>query len=439
MAAGQTYSVLLGEPPVEVGELRSTLVRSKETAHFRYADSWLNNPSAFALSPSLPLSDQWRYFSESPDNRRLALPGVVRDAAPDAWGRSIIQRSVGARTEMEFLLAVDDRTRLGALRFTDSKGVPLSANEPPVPRLTDLRRLHTLCAALETGSADPRVIARDLKGASASLGGARPKSVVVDDRGIMYLAKFTMSGDSRPVERVEVATLTLAAEAGLHVPLARLADPDSIHPVALIERFDRAAGADRRVHYMSAQTLLDSPRGDSRYYTDIADSLRTVCRNGEKAVSEMKELHRRILYTILVTNTDDHLKNHGLLYDPENGWGLSPAFDINPQPYRHAQLKTGISELSGYEPSVEAWIEAAPFFEVSEDAARETAADMATIIAGRWRDLFRNNGVTEPQCDEYATAFEHDRMDVALAAANRRIQPTARSRSSEQEAAGRGR
>ena len=420
MADSATYVVLFGEPPVEVGEVRSATIRAKEITHFRYSTSWLDHPRSFALSPALPLSEQWRHFSGSPDNRRVALPGVFRDAAPDSWGRSIIRRSTGASTETEFLLAVDDRTRLGALRFADSNGVPLSANEPPIPRFTDLRRLHNLCAALETGSADPRAIARDLRGASASMGGARPKSVVVDEQGVMHLAKFTMTGDSRPVERVEVATLALAAEAGLRVSPARLVDAGSTHPVALIQRFDRVTGTNRRIHFMSAQTLLDSPRGDSRFYTDIADALREVCRDGEIAVSEMQELHRRVLFTILVTNTDDHLKNHGLLYDPDGDWTLSPAFDINPQPFRHPQLKTGISELSGFEPSVEAWIEAAPFFEVSENTARETAAAMATKITGRWRDLFRQNGVTEHQCDEYAAAFEHDRMDIALAASGER-------------------
>ncbi len=411
-----TYDVLIGEPPARVGEARSTVVRSKEISHFRYSASWLNHPRSFALSPALPLSEQWQHFAGSPNDRGAALPGVFRDAAPDSWGRSIIERSTGAFTETEFLLGVDDRTRLGALRFADSNRVLLSANEPPIPRLTDLRRLHGLCAALETGSADPRTIALDLKGASASLGGARPKSIVVDDQGVMYLAKFTMTGDSRPVERVEVATLALAAEVGLRVPTARLADPGSAFPVALIERFDRVAGTNRRLHYMSAQTLLDSAHGEAGFYTDIADALRLVCRGGEKAVSEMQELHRRILFTILASNTDDHLKNHGLLYDPDSGWALSPAFDLNPQPHRHPQMKTGISELSGFEPSVEAWIEAAPFFEISEDSARETAATMAARIAGRWRELFLQNGVSERQCDEYAAAFEHGRMDVALKA-----------------------
>ena len=128
----------------------------------------------------------------------------------------------------------------------------------------------------------------------------------------------------------------------------------------------------------------------------------------------MEELHRRILFVILVSNTDDHLKNHGLLYEGAGGWTLSPAFDINPQPLRHPQLKTGISELSGREATVDAWVENAPFFEVSEDMARETAAAMAEQINGRWRALLLENGVTEDQCAGYRRAFENPQMESAL-------------------------
>ena len=143
-------------------------------------------------------------------------------------------------------------------------------------------------------------------------------------------------------------------------------------------------------------------------------------RHGERdtdtrARSELGELHRRILFSILVSNTDDHLRNHGLLYDLNDGWILSPAFDINPQPHRHPQMKTGISELSGFEPSVEAWTEVAPCFEVSEDKARETALAMGTAISGRWRHLLLEHGLSKRQCAQYTDAFEHDRMTAALA------------------------
>ena len=145
--------------------------------------------------------------------------------------------------------------------------------------------------------------------------------------------------------------------------------------IALIERFDRDPGGRGRKHYLSAQSFIGAFRGERRFYTDIADGLRAA--NGP-ALVELEEMHRRILFTILVSNTDDHLKNHGLLYDPVGGWALSPAFDINPQPFRHPQMKTGISELSGFEPSVEAWIEAAPFFEVTTSFGTGSRSEVRT-------------------------------------------------------------
>ena len=185
-------------------------------------------------------------------------------------------------------------------------------------------------------------------------------------------------------------------------------------PAALVERFDREPGEYGRRHYMSAQTLLEARRGESRFYTDIGDGLRAVCRTDMEALAEMAELHLRILFTTLVSNNDDHLKNHGLLYAGEGSWALAPAFDINPQPFRHRELKTGISEVSGFDAPAEAWVEAAPFFERTEDEARRQAAAMAEAVSSLWRDSLLANGLTEDQCNEYAPAFGHEETRVAL-------------------------
>ena len=262
---------------------------------------------------------------------------------------------------------------------------PLANNTPPTPRLDEMQRLQRLCANLQSGTGDLRRVALELRGATASLGGARPKSVVADERGTLYVAKFTMGQDTMPIERVEGATLALARDVSIRVARATLAMPETGLPIALIERFDRGQGGMGRSHYMSAQTFVGASKGEQRFYTDIADGLRAACRTDEQALAELQELHRRILFTILVSNNDDHLKNHGLLYVGDGSWALSPAFDINPQPFRQRHLKTGISELSGFDASVEAWVEAAPFFEVAEDTARDVAADMSRQITDRWR------------------------------------------------------
>ena len=409
------YGVAIGERLRRVGTVRFGGVRERQISFFRYADEWIENPSAFALAPSLPLSDQRFHFASLPDDAGTSIPGIFSDCAPDAWGRSLIARASGTpRHEMGYVLAVDDRTRQGALRFLDDAGKPLADDAPPTPRVLDLSRLQSLCQNIESGIGDLQAFARELRGATASLGGVRPKSVVVDENGTLHVAKFTMLGDTLPVERAEVATLSLAREVGIRAVKATLARPAGTLPVALVERFDREPGEPGRRHYMSAQTLLEARRGESRFYTDIADGLRAVCRRDMDALTEMAELHRRILFTILVSNNDDHLKNHGLLYAGEGSWVLAPAFDINPQPFRHRALRTGISELSGFDASVEAWVEAAPFFERTEDQARRQAAAMAQTVSSRWRSFLLANGLTEDQCNEYAPAFEHEETRVAL-------------------------
>ena len=409
------YVVAIGERLQRVGTVRFGGIRERQISFFRYADEWIENPSAFALAPSLPLSDQRFHFASLPDDPSTSIPGVFSDCAPDTWGRSLIARALGTpRHEMGYVLAVDDLTRQGALRFLDDEGKPLADDVPPTPRVLDLPRLQSLCQNIESGIGDLGALARELRGATASLGGARPKSVVVDQSGTLHVAKFTMLGDTMPVERVEVATLSLARDVGIRAAKATLARPAGTLPVALVERFDREPGEYGRRHYMSAQTLLEARKGESRFYTDIADGLRAVCRTDMEALAEMAELHLRILFTILVSNNDDHLKNHGLLYAGEGSWALAPAFDINPQPLRHRELKTGISEISGFDASVEAWAEAAPFFERTEDGARRQAAGMAEAVSSRWRNTLLANGLTEDQCDEYAPAFEHEETRVAL-------------------------
>lgn len=439
MNAARTNEVIvaIGDQKMPVGIIRFATIRNKQLSSFRYLDEWLQDPASFALAPSLPRHDQWTHFASHADDAGACLPGIVSDCAPDAWGKGVISRAAGRQlNEFQYLLAVDDVTRQGALRLLDENGTPLANDVPPTPGLTDLGRLQRLTAMFAEGVGDLSKIAHELRGAGSSLGGARPKSVIADPEGNLHVAKYTMERDTMPVERAEVATLALARDVGIRAAGAALAMADTRLPIALIRRFDRGKAGKGRVHYMSAQSLLGKHRGEPAYYTDIADGLRAVCSTDQQALAELAELHRRILFTILVSNNDDHLKNHGLLYTGERSWALSPAFDINPQPLRHPHLKTGISPLSGFEASVEAWVEAAPYFEVSEDQARDSAVAMAKKISARWRDRFIENGITEAQCREYSPAFDHSEMTIALRMQQPKGSPqTARLRKKRDEGA----
>ena len=411
MNTASRVTVAIGAGLYTVGTLIFQTDGRRQHSVFMYNDEWLERPDAFALAPDMPLADSKMFFSGSRGN---SLPGIVSDAAPDSWGRALIARDLGyPPNDLECLLAANDETRVGALRFLDEEGRPLAFSEPPVPRLADLKGLQELNRTFERGGGDMQEVVRKLRGAAGSLGGARPKSDF-DDDGALAIAKYTSDRDTMPIERMEVATLNLAARVGLRAAQAQLALKDSKYPVAIIRRFDREAETGMRRHYASAQTMLAKADGEAGHYTDIVDAMRAHGGTAEQFLREVHELFMRLLFTILVSNNDDHLKNHGFLHAGENGWMLSPAFDINPQPYRHRRLETGISPLSGTVASIEAAIEAAPLFEIDENIARNTAFLMATQISEEWRKRCLDAGMTSGDCKVYSPAFEHPEMSLAL-------------------------
>ena len=399
--------VVLGEGATAVGDFIFESDGRRETSVFRYHAAWLEHPDRFAIAPSMPLSGSPFYHAATRDNRRAALPGAISDSAPDSWGRGLIRRAADRPlTELDFLLAANDKTRQGALRYLGEDGRPMAHSSPAVPRVAELREIRRLAG---TAVDDLPSAERDrLVGSAGSLGGARPKASVVDSDGSLMIAKFTSRDDTLPVERVEVATLNLAQAAGLKAASARLELGNTPRPVALIRRFDRRDG--ERVGYLSAQSFIAADAGTPAYYTDIADALRAHAFDVKR---ELAELYRRILFTILVSNNDDHLRNHGLLHVGSGQWALSPAFDINPQPHRHRHLETGISELSGNEASIEAALEAAPFFEMDRDVARTVLGDMVRAIDSRWRIECRKGGMNARETRSYTPAFEHEETRTA--------------------------
>ena len=285
---------------------------------------------------------------------------------------------------------------------------PLSDLTPPIPRLVELERLRTLAQRFEQDPSGAEEEARDLAGVAGSLGGARPKANVGGD-GHLWIAKFTSAQDTKPVERAEVATLKLARMCGLRVADARLELRDSDSPIALIRRFDRRG--DTRIPYISARTALDWQSEDGGFYTDIADVIRQI---SSKPVEDLHELWRRIVFTILVSNKDDHLKNHGFIYAGNDRWRLSPAFDINPSPSRHRVLETGIIQGGSFDASMEIALDACEFFGIESEHARQTTSEMARSIVGAWRRALRDEGTSAQDIAFYKDAFEHRDCEYAL-------------------------
>ena len=420
----RTIDVFLGDGPL-VGTLHYDLQRTRENAAFEYAPAWLSEKERFALNPTLPLVAGPQFHKKSHDGSIFHPP--IADTEPDGWGRRVIMRDHAKRRQqarkageedeserlnsLDFLLAVDDSSRMGALRFRDEKGVYQRATEEgrrTAPPLIELGRLLTATHAVENNNETAADLAY-LRGRGTSLGGLRPKCTVVDDDGTLSIGKFPSVADERAVTKGEVLALQLAKDAGIDAAEGRIIDSDG-SPVALIRRFDRLKGG-KRLMYISAATMLGIERTDpeEHSYTEIVDAIRV---HGAQAQADIEELWRRIAFSILITNIDDHLLNHGFLHETRDQWRLAPAFDINPFPDRVRELKTWISEEAGPEATVEGLMSVIPYFRLSPERAREILGEVERAVAG-WRKKGRAIGMTEAELGQFADAFEHSERDAA--------------------------
>jgi serine/threonine-protein kinase HipA len=411
-----TLSVCMGGQGLEVGQLMFEAQGNRQFSRFQYANAWLENPRSFALAPSMPLRDA-PFFYRPDGDRGSPLPPPLADTTPDSWGRNIIRRDARETredtrplNECDFLTAVDDFSRMGALRLRSPDGGDFLASLPgglhDIPPLLQLNELGRTIASLEQQEPMTAKALQRLRQVGSALGGARPKCSVLDGDQL-FIAKFTSRLDTQSVELVEVLTLQLAQLCGLRAPAVRLDQSDGL-AVALIQRFDRSANG--RIPYISAQTMLDRDDANGGAYTELAEAIRA---HSDAPGRDLLELFKRIAFTILVSNTDDHLKNHGFLYAGNNQWRLSPLFDVNPSPDRHRELKTAISEISGTTASIATLLEHAPFFDVPTAEAAAILKSMATTIRQSWRGMGQKLGMARQDFDVYVSAFEHEDTDVA--------------------------
>jgi serine/threonine-protein kinase HipA len=390
-----------------VGRVWARVRGSRASSSFVYENAWRGRRDAFALAPSLPLVEGHFHCDD-------ALPTAFTDSAPDSWGRKLMRRSERAKAEeqgrqprtlfdIDFLAGVDDRTRQGALRFK----VPgserfLTATGTPVPPLIELAALLAATDRIERGRETNRDIALVLA-PGTSLGGARPKASVRDRDGRLLVAKFPTRDDDWPVTRWEAVVLTLAKAAGLTVPEWRL-ETIARRAVLLLARFDRV-DANGRVPFMSGMTALDATdHGDQHSYLELVDFLR---QHGSRPDADLHQLWRRIVFNILVSNTDDHPRNHAFLREAQ-GWRLSPAFDMNPCPVdvKPRVLALAIDELDGTA-SLGIALSVAPRFGIKREDARGIVTEVAAAV-GRWTSVAKAFKLKSSEIDRMASAFEHD-------------------------------
>ena len=414
--------VLLGNAGRPVGSLLYQGGR-RESSAFAYDERWLNAADRFSIDPALPLVAGPQFHRKSPEGS--VFHAAIADTAPDGWAKRVIMRDhakrrAEARREgedvvpllgaLDFLLEVDDFSRIGALRIADESGVCRRATAPGgrgTPPLVELQQLVAASRAVEMNAETAADLAY-LRGRGTSLGGMRPKCSIVDEAGQLSIGKFPSVADERAVTKGEVLAMQLAAEAGINAAVATLINSDGV-PVALVRRFDR--NGSERIPYISAATLLAAEPDDpgDHTYTEIVEAIRI---HGVAPRGDAEELWRRIAFSILVTNVDDHLHNHGFLHDHGAFWRLAPAFDINPFPERRRELKTWISEDAGPAASIEALIDSAPYFQIKPPRVREILAAVETSVA-RWRERGSAIGMTATELEQFVDAFEHDERTIA--------------------------
>lgn len=414
----------IGKAGLAVGSLVYVRQGRRENSAFAYDESWLASPARFNVSADLQLipGHQPHKAASAHDS---VFHGAIADTAPDAWGRRVIARDHAKRrkddpklpalTELDYLLAVDDFSRVGALRLRDPDGTwhrTVQAGRRSTPPLIELERVFHASRAVERGQETAEDL-RYLQGKGTSLGGMRPKCTLADEDGRLSIGKFPSVGDARSVTRGEVLALKLAAQAGIDVAPARvvcLGHTGSEVPVAVIRRFDRDE-ADGRIPYQSAASLLQASREDDHSYTEIADAIRT---HGNAPTQDLRQLWRRLVFNLLITNVDDHLQNHGFLHTAHGQWRLAPAFDINPFPDKDRESKTWLSERDGPITDVRMLLARASYFALDEEQALTTLGEVHAAVS-TWRQvaLCPEVGLRATELGDFALAFEHEQMDAA--------------------------
>jgi serine/threonine-protein kinase HipA len=398
-----------------VGRLWARMRKNKEGATFEYDDTWLQNPNRFSLEPALTVGPgPFHTGADTP------MFGAIGDSAPDRWGRALMRRMERRRAEHEkqtprtlheidYLLLVDDEARAGALRFAETEGGPF-LRPAEVKRIPPLVELPELLSAAEhvMEDTDTEEDLRLLFASGSSLGGARPKASVREKDGHLAIAKFPRKDDEINAVLWEAVALGLAQNAGIPVPAARV-ETVADKPVLLLRRFDREGA--RRIPFLSAMSMLGARDNETHSYLEMVDALR---QHGAAPKADMEALWRRIVFNILISNTDDHLRNHGFLYEGSDGWRLSPAYDLNPVPVdvKPRILATAINE-EDTTASLSLAMEVAGYFELDDGLAREIAAEVAKATL-KWRDEALQHGISKQEIDRMASAFEHQDLKEAL-------------------------
>lgn len=404
-----------GSDTTRVGTLYRQAARGRESVTFKYHETWLNNPARFSLEPALAIGKGMFHPGAGRE-----MFGSIGDSAPDTWGRRLMQRAERrlARAEdrpprtlheADYLLGVTDISRLGAIRFRQSDDTAFQRpSGQGVPGFIELGRLLESTQRIERANETDEDLSL-IFAPGSSLGGARPKASVMDAHGNLAIAKFPKDSDDYSIETWEHIALILAERAGIDVPRHALLRAND-RPVLISWRFDR--DGERRLPFLSAMSMLQLKDGERASYPEIVDEL---TRHGAQAKKDAAQLFRRMVFNILISNVDDHLRNHGFLLVGRQGWTMSPAYDLNPTPVDQKAriLATNISVDEGT-CSIDLALTQAGLFGLAEGDAMSIVSAVGSVVSG-WRNIANFVGQSHSQIDRMASAFEHDDLVQARA------------------------
>ncbi len=395
--------------PIQVGELWSHERGGRESSSFEYTRAWLAHPERFSFDPALQLIPG--SFHASPEK---PLFGSLDDSAPDRWGRLLMRRNERRQAErdkrtarslreIDFLLLVDDEARQGALRFKREENGPFltTYDKRPIPPLISVGKLLSAATHVLQESETEEDL-RLLLAPGSSLGGARPKASVRDKDGQLAIAKFPKKEDEIDTIVWEAIALTLASKANIKVPQWRL-ETVGRKQILLSRRFDRTKNS--RIPFLSAMSALGAKDNEMHSYLDIADAIRKMSAQPKQ---DLEELWRRMVFNLLISNVDDHLRNHAFLYFGSSGWTLSPAYDLNPTPtdIKPRILSTAIDRVDSTA-SIELALDVAPYFDLEPVQAKKIVKEVGSAVAS-WRKEASRFKLKKRDIDRMASAFEHE-------------------------------
>lgn len=396
-----------------VGRLGFADSKGQSIARFEYDPRWLELPGAFEIDPEAPMT-RGQHFPAGEFFKGIG------DSAPDKWGREIMRRREVRRAkaagekqrtlfEYDYLIGVADLPRMGGirLRYEGEETFQTPLGGEGVPALVALPRLYEAAGRIERGQeTDEDLTLLFCQG--SSLGGARPKASIRNNNGELSIAKFPKDTDTYSLERWESIALTLAGMAGMDVSehsLIELAGRD----VLLSVRFDRES--DVRIPFMSAMARLQAVDGEQGSYLDMIDD---IVQNSNRAKQDRLELFRRVVFNVLISNVDDHLRNHGFLYR-NGGWSLSPLYDVNPTPVQFKpRILTTAIDFENASCSIDTVLDTADFYQLSKRDA-ETIVRSVAKVTSQWRAAAERAGAKSSEIRMMESAFEHEDLDKALA------------------------